>query len=511
MKATKYGHGVYRSLEDLQTDCQRICESARNANASTDSVARRTATARLKEMNSAFILGYDDLSTSEGTIKEVQAALDKASNLEKELAALRAEKARLQAARASGAAATPAPSRQAGNPQDEAAFLAYAKQLSELHEHLCLCRSVFKAVLTKSVEDIRDEKLSQQDQRFTEPRAWAIKRDVLYRSLESLRKKTRELNLPVATYMDEDEALYKEVKELGAEAAEHVRLGESMRADRDEKLKVFFAECAKLTGWCRQQLANLEAMQEPDHVQEYCATLVENYPTMSSNFSVLLDSVREFVRANMVTVHAALLEAEEVWLYLQVSAHERLSKTLYEIHPKSPLDVEVAKYASYPDHAAKFLQDLDRFIHAQRNGQLEANDLDTLQRGCDEVRTTLTGEFAGLPKEVHSFAQRAQALRLGYQCFREAVLSRLTYISPTANVVVESKRRQDEFEDCVRELKSWAAEASRGESWRDIYSKISEIKNLIKSEQDAVANKRERTMGSTGVHTPRSTRVTHQL
>jgi hypothetical protein len=510
MKATSFGHGTYRSLEDLRDDCLRICASVRNMDPTIDSISKRAAVARLKEANGAFLVGYEDLVTSDGHIKEVQTAIEKAANLENELATLRAEKARLQAARGVGMQVRPAP-QASSNPEEAAAFVAYAKQLSEFHEHLSLCRCVFKGVLTKSVEDIRDEKLSQQDQRFTEPRSWAIKRDVLYRSLEALRKKTRELNLPASTYMDEDEALYREVKELGAEAAEHVRQGESMRADRDEKLKVFFAECAKLTGWCRQQLANLEAMQEPDHVQEYCATLVENYPTMSSNFAVLLESVREFVQANMVSVHKALLEAEEVWLYLQVSAHERLTKTLYEIHPKSPLDVEIAKYASYPDHAAKYLQDLDRFIHAQRNGELEAGELDTLQRGCDEVRTTLTDDFAGLPKEVHNFAQRARALRLGYQCFREAVLSRLTYISPTADVVVESKRRQDEFEDCIRELKTWAAEASRGESWRDIYSKISEIKNLIKSEQDAVANKRERTMGSTGVHTPRLARLTHQL
>lgn len=506
MKATAFGHGTYRSLEDLREDVVQIKASRRGAGAAGDAATGRAAVARLGQASSAFVIGFDDLTSADGAIKEVKAAEDRAATLEKELAALRVEKARLQAAQASKK--TTQPVARARSPAEEAAFIAYAKQLSELHEHLSLCRAVFKGVLAKSVEDIRDERLSQQDQRFTEPRAWAIKRDVLYRSLEALRKKTRELELPVPVYMDEDEALYREVKELGAEAAEHVRHAESMRADRDEKLKVFYAESAKLTGWCRQQLANLEAMQEPDHVQEYCATLVENYPTMSNNFAVLLDSVRDFVRANMIPVHKTLLEAEEVWLYLQVSALERLSKTLYEIHPKSPLDVEVAKYASYPEHAAKFLQDLDRFLHAQRNGQVEPSDLETLQRGCDDVRTSLTDDFADLPKEVHNFALRANALRQGYQCFREAVLSRLTYISPAANVVVESKHRQDEFEDCVRELKTWAAEASRGESWRDIYSKISEIKSLIKSEQDAVANKRERTMGSTGVHTPRASRAT---
>ncbi|CAC9550012.1 hypothetical protein CGC20_28940 [Leishmania donovani] len=492
MQRTSVGYGAFDSLAQLRDDLRKSYEAAKEIEQRDTTLTKSETANTLKETSGLFALGMEKLISPDGSIMEVKDAIARAEDAEREVAALRAEKARLQSTghgHHSKLSAT-------GSDADVEAFVAYAKELSELHDHLSLARAVFKAVLTKRLEDIRDDRLSQQDKRFTDPKSWDAKKGALERMLQSLRTKTAQLQLSAKTYLDEDEALFLEVMNLATEAGDHVRRGDAMREARDEKLKVFYAECAKLTGWCRQQLTNLEAMQEPDHVQEYCATLADNYPTMSNNFAVLFNSVQEYVQANLIPVHKALLEAEEVWLYLQVSTLERLSKTLFEIHPKSPLDVEVEKYASYPEHAAKFLQDLERYLAAQRSQQDELAELDSAHKECQEVLHTLSGEFAELPSEVHAFAQRAQALRLGYQCFREALLQRLTYISPAASTVVESKRRQEEFENCVRELKSWAAEASHGESWRDIYSKIVEIKQMIKSEQASLEGKRERAMAS---------------
>ncbi|AIO02335.1 hypothetical protein LPMP_351980 [Leishmania panamensis] len=492
MQRNNADQSAFSAISQLRNDIRKSYQIADTEQTDTTSPNSRTID-RLKETSDLFVLGREKLGSPEGRLIEVENAVTRAKDTEIEVAALRAEKMRLQAiadSHRSKAGAT-------GSVAEVEAFVAYAKELSELHDQLALSRIVFKAVLAKSLEDIRDERLGQQDRRFIDPQSWEVKKGVLKRALQSLRSKTDQLCLSAETYLDADEALFLDVMGLATEAADHVRRGDAMREARDAKLKVFYAECAKLTGWCRQQLTNLEAMQEPDHIQEYCATLADNYPTMSNNFAVLLDSVHEYVRANLVPVHKALLEAEEVWLYLQVSTLERLSKTLFEIHPKSPLDVEVKKYMSYPEHAAKFLEDFERCVAAQSSQHGEVGELDTIQRECQEVRYELCGEFAELPREVQAFSQRAQALRLGYQCFREAVLHRLTYVSPVANTVLESKRRQDEFDDCVRELKSWAAEASHGESWRDIYSKIVEIKQMIKSEQSSLEKKRGRAMTST--------------
>ncbi|GET93261.1 hypothetical protein, conserved [Leishmania tarentolae] len=496
MRRTSVGNGAFDSLAQLRDDLRKSYEAAKEVEQRDSTLAKSEASNRFKETSNLFALGMEKLIAPDGSMTEVKNAIADAEDAEREVVALRAEKARLQSTEKDHCGKLSATSSDGG----VEAFVAYAKELSELHEHLSLSRTVFKAVLTKSLEDIRDDRLSQQDKRFTDPKSWDVKKGVLERMLQSLRTKTAQLQLSAKTYLDEDEALFLEVMSLATEAGDHVRRGDAMREARNKKLKVFYAECAKLTGWCRQQLTNLEAMQEPDHVQEYCAKLVDNYPTMSNNFAVLFNSVQEYVQANLMPVHKALLEAEEVWFYLQVSALERLSKTLFEIHPKSPLDVEVEKYSSYPEHAAKFLQDLERYLAARRSQQSELAELESAYKDCQEVRQMLLGEFAELPNEVRAFAKRAQSLRLGYQCFREALLQRLTYISPAASTVIESKRRQEEFENCVRELRSWAAEASHGESWRDIYSKIVEIKQMIKSEQALLEGKRERAKASSESH-----------
>ncbi|KAG5465489.1 hypothetical protein CUR178_00194 [Leishmania enriettii] len=485
--------GAVGSLAHMRDEMSKSFQRAKamqhtNRNSSGSEVANL-----LKNTSELFLRGTKNLSSPDGDLMEVKNALTRATDAEGEVATLRAEKARLQ----SSAGGCYSPVKLGGSAADAEAFVAYAKELSELHNHLSLSRTVFKAVLSKSLEDVRDGRLSQQDRRFTDPQSWDAKKGMLQRALQSLRTKTAQLNLSARTYLDEDEALFAEVMDLATRASDYVGRGNTMREARDAKLERFFAECAKLTRWCRQQLTNLEAMQEPDHVQEYCATLAENYRTMSNNFAVLFDSVHEYVQANLASVQKALLEAEEVWLYLQVSTLERLSKTLFEIHPNSPLHVEVEKYSSYSEHAAKFLQELQRYMAAPRSRQRELGDLGSLQSQCQQVSQVLSNELGELPSEVRAFAQRAQALRVGYQCFREAVLQRLTYISPVVDTVIESKRRQDELDDCVRELKSWAVETSRGESWRDIYSKIVEIKQMIKSEQSSLEAKRVRAMEST--------------
>lgn len=360
-------------------------------------------------------------------------------------------------------------------------FTAYAQQVSEAYAQLFLSRTVLKAVLMKNLEDIREERISTADTKFAEPTAWMNKLRQLIRVLGEAKVKAVSISYPVPECVEEEDRMLEEVEELATKAAEHVRKGEDQRRKRDERLRVFRSECNKLTLWCRQQLANLDAMQEPDHIQEYCATLVDNYATMSQNFTVLLESVETYVKANNVAVRRALLEADQLWFYLQVSTLERLSKTLYEIHPKSPLEVEVAKYAGYPEKLADFLSTLESYVQSLP----ESGAAVSVLTECDALPSAMR-EYSALPKEVRAFADRAQGKRAGYACFREAVLSRLTFLTPATDTVVDSKRRQQEFDNCVRELKAWASTAAHGESWRDIYSKIVEIKGLIKQEQQSI-------------------------
>ncbi|CCW60053.1 unnamed protein product [Phytomonas sp. EM1] len=368
-------------------------------------------------------------------------------------------------------------------PDDARGFQMVATQVAELRAQLIVAQIVLKALLSKSIEDISEGRFLTTDIHYAQTETWDAKEEQLVQLLNSLRLKASAKGIP----LDTEEQLMTEVRCLAKEAIEHVQQGLQQRKARDEQLISFFKECSKLILWCRKQISNLEALQEPDHIQAFCATLAESYKTMSSNFAVLVQNVYPYVRANHQPVRQALEEANELWYYLLVFAFERLSKTLLEIHPKSPLDVQVDKYAAYPRHVLSFLDALEEFFDdVSTKKVLFAEDIPGLCARCDEVRMIIQKHESSLVDGAHRFAVRARAMRNAYTFLREALLTRLTFLSSTADIVINSKRRQHEFEECVRELKSWAADQAHGESWRDIYSKIVEIKRMIERENENI-------------------------
>lgn len=361
---------------------------------------------------------------------------------------------------------------------DVRGFQVYCAQAVELAGGLATARTVFNGLLAKSAEDIREERASATDLRFAEPAAWAARREQLSRLLDGAAVKAAALALPPP---DQSAALLAEVDRLATDAAAHVAAAAAQRRRRDDRLKVFYGECDKLTLWCRQQLANLDAMQQPDHIQEYCRTLAGNYAAMSANFSVLVEGVVPFVAANHAPARRALLEADQVWFHVMVAALERLSRTLFEIHPESLLEDEVDKYTLYPKHLSTTLATVVAFLEQERDRSEEA---EAILAECGRLAADVKARQAATAQGLKAFAARSRASRVAYDCFRESILSRLTYAASTpADVVAESRRRQGEFEECVTELKTWAVRQAHGESWRDIYSKIVEIKRTIQREQ----------------------------
>ncbi|CAD2214319.1 hypothetical protein, conserved [Angomonas deanei] len=352
--------------------------------------------------------------------------------------------------------------------------------MADVHGQIALSRWTFASTVGRPLNDIRDEKIPAADVRFVE-RNWLSRREYIQRLLLDATEIGAQLGLAMPKTLQEEHDLVEKTEAEAKEALAHVAEALEARQKRDTELAEFFAQSEKLCRWCREQLANMDTMTEPDHVQEFCGALIESYPTMSSNFSLLLKSVEPYVKANYTPVCKALREANELWFYLQVTTLERLSRILYEIHPTSPLEAEVRKYANFPAMIAKFEGDVRALIHSAPPSA-ESN---SLLLACDEV-APLTTQYKGLSKEAMDFAERNQICREGYRCLRAAILSRLTYIDATDAVVLESKRRQQEFEDSVKELKKWAADVAHGESWRDIYSKIVEVKRLIKEEQNVL-------------------------
>src|SRR5262249_27779565 len=124
--------------------------------------------------------------------------------------------------------------------------------------------------------------------------------------------------------------------------------------------KEFETERKRLLLWCRQQKTNLDAMVEADHVQEFCASLLNNFPTMEENFTVLLEIAEPLLPSP--AIQEARLEANEVWLNLQISAYERLRHTLLEIHPKSKLEDEVREFSGYSTAVSEFFAEFTRLL-----------------------------------------------------------------------------------------------------------------------------------------------------
>lgn len=455
-------------------------------------------------------------------------------------------------------------------------FVAFASQLAELRAHLTTAQLTFQSILARSVEELRDGRVSASDVRLADPALWRVKEQLLQRVLTEVRNKAGALQARISSHEHDPtgEAVdaidgaeldpvahaadrLAEVQGLAAAAADHLRRGVELRQRRDAQLRVFVEECARLTMWCRQQHANLDAMQSADHLQEYCATLVENYPAMSDNISFLLTTVQPFVESDNATVRKAMSELSELWFYLQVTAMERLARTLYEVHSHSLLETECERYAGFGSEVWSYVCDMqalldDVYEQRRKGGQVTSrsrracrvpdqssvapqdsphdagssdkervnenavgranrdndtetqgnrdsaadNDVNDLQARRAEGAMLLQGMSLCGPEELHGamrlFAQRVRVVRAGYQCLRDAALTRLTFLASTADIVARSKQRQVEFEDCITRLRKWAKVAAHGESWRDIYTKIVDIKRLIKQEQGELTQRDER-------------------
>lgn len=475
------GDRFMEHAEALRKEFAEVCDRPVESNTVED----------YQRLDSRFTnwLRSPELTDGEGT---VAACEDRTEKLNRESASLELELQRLQRALANAEGEpAPRPSAARGDRaeeeadagealsqlQDKRLYQSYCTQLAELAGGLATAKTVFEGLLSKSVADIREERVSMVDMRFADPLHWSTRSEQLDRLLSDVQHKASRLNLRPPT---EEEIRLMEVKKLAEETGRHLASAAAQRKKRDEQLAVFYGECDKLSLWCRQQLANLDAMLGPDSIQEYCRTLVDSYATMSSNLAVLAGSVQPYLRENHGPVRQALLQVDQVWYYLMVSALERLSKTLYEIHPKSRLEDEVERYAAHPTHLADTLKSVRGLL--QQEAAL-SEEGEALLAACTKLSDAVEGKEADSVRRLKDFARRARLDREAYQCLSEAVLSRLTCINTPADTVLDSKRRQMEFEECIEELKAWATAQAHGESWRDIYCKIVEIKRVIQQEQ----------------------------
>eukprot|EP00754_Rhynchopus_humris_P051091 Rhum_TRINITY_DN9333_c0_g1::Rhum_TRINITY_DN9333_c0_g1_i1::g.33036::m.33036 len=336
------------------------------------------------------------------------------------------------------------------------------------------------------------EKLTEELQKWTEEEVPALTAE-----LESLEATKAEL---IKSGWPEENADIYEASEVFAQVKKNADTWEGIveeesrrRNDMKSTLEKFMKDDAKLLQWCRQERTNMEAQTEPHHVQEFCASLIQNIETMEENFAHLGDTGEALLPNKMV--ERALVEVNEVWLNLQINAYERQRHIMLEIHEKLKLENEVRAFSNFSTKLKKFLEETIRVLEIP-------DDIDSKQVVAPVLKQCrqLLSEFAPhalLSDHLSDFSLRMERIRDNYNVLRKTVFSKLTFLSTDRRTVDEvSSQRREEYVSKINEIKAWLKAHSDGESWESIHSKVMRIQQIIDrqlapAEDEAVVEEEE--------------------
>jgi len=247
----------------------------------------------------------------------------------------------------------------------------------------------------------------------------------------------------------------------------------------------FLNESAKLLQWCRQMKTDLEALTEPDHIQKFCSALEANYVAMDENFDTLSEMGASLL-PNAV-VKKTLIECNEVWLNLQIFAHEVLQHTLLEIHVRSKLEDEVRAFSSYSTKLNQLLTEVKTMLNLPQDDESKAV-VQAVVAQTDQLQRDLA-PHALLPDHLRDFSLRMECIRDNYTNLRRTVFGRMTFLSQQQPALLNaSHRRREEYLSRMKDLKGWVEKKAQGESCQDIYNRVLKIKALIDREYEHVRN-----------------------
>lgn len=402
-------------------------------------------------------------------------AEDEARRAEEEADALQKQLDALETGSSSGAAtirATPAKP-----------YLDFLVARAELDASVTVLRNKMKAIVAETafkMHDARGEPQSLVD-------GWSKTAEELGKKLLEVTAAAAAMTLTKDIAKDVDvmatAASWKATAEMVPIVNQKVADDRSSRDSTDEAIRSFEHERQRLLLWCRQQKTNLDAIVEPDQIQEFCASLLANFPSMDDNIAVLLE-IAEPLLPNP-DVQQALLEVNEVWLNLQISAYERLRHTLLEIHPKSRLEDEVRAFANYSTRANDFLNEFSKLLSQPSDAESQSA-VKSVVDDCGRLREQFAAH-AKLADHLRDFALRMECFRDSYNNLRRAVFGRLTFLSSNLPSLATSMKRKEEYVARMKDLKKWVEVKSQGESWADIHQRVLRIRDLIEEEQRLLA------------------------
>lgn len=299
---------------------------------------------------------------------------------------------------------------------------------------------------------------------------WKNKMNSISDFLDRLHQSASDLHVSPSV-LDDEEKLLKNVRIKGYEALACLRKMKEKNEEHNALKKKFLSRLQKLNDWCEKQVLNLEAMQDnPVDMQTYAFDFVGPSEEIVEKLSSLFKSVEKFALEDGEII-AALKDFYEMWLYLLDSLVDRLACMMCELHDTKPLEVLIDECTAYLKRIPTFMGEINQLLEA-------TSVIGSTKEECNAVLVVARG-LQDLEKILEQWKERYVLQKASSDLFKQASLSRLTFLPSTEKLVIQSVQRQQEYENVSNELRSWAEEESHSDSWREVYSAIVAIKNRI--------------------------------
>lgn len=337
----------------------------------------------------------------------------------------------------------------------EADYVRFVYQRAEL---VCWLREM-KAVYTAALAtDMKAADLTRLKREFDEyEKVIRVRRVAEYQELGKRAAELRARRGSEPCDMVEVDRLWSDLGLAEHAFADLVNEEEQRRALMAQRKAEFQQEATRLLLWSRQQKSNVEVLEEPDHVQEFCASLQNSVSQMGGKMRAFAEMAEILLPDK--EVEAQLLEVCEVWLHMQLFAYEKMRHVLLEVHQQSHLEDEVRAFSGYSRQLRSFLDQVEKLLQLPTDEESMAVVRPVLEQ-CQQLQQDF-GPFRLLTDHMADFALRMECLRDNYSVLKESVLSKLTYLGCHVSTLDRSFPRQKEFDSHVAAVGNWVGCAAR--------------------------------------------------
>jgi hypothetical protein len=414
-----------------------------------------------------------------GTQNEgIQAIIDRLQETEKKKAAAEERKKAAQAKiEETRAALDKTKEEKKAGGDAKVAYSAFIKDRATVQADIQHHLAVWKKIFAYPADALKNAPL---DEAFALLDQWPTFEESTAAKLKSLAEEAEKFKGKGADAADNTsiEADFKELKDLYEKDGAKLLREQARRQDYAQSVDKLLANQSQLLHWCRQQRAALDAQKEPDHIQEFCASLQNNIGVMETNFLVIMEMAEHLVPNPQV--EKALIEVAEVWMALEVFAYEKLRTTLVDLHQKSGLEGECKLWAEYSLKFKKFLESAEHLLEMPTDAESKAVTKPVL----DNCKQMLADHDLHLiiAEHLSDFALREECVKDHYSAIRRTIFSKLTLLTQSF-VGHQGYARKTEYTDRLAELSDWIECKSQNNAWKDLLARVDKMRKLVEANE----------------------------